>query len=212
MRWAEYRRRVFLPIGNWIPLFCVLGNSSGKPHPDLVFGDPVSGKRSRWCPEIGGGRPAPTWSGRAQAGHHAAGGLRDFVVGRIAVFVVQGQRAHWGMMGADHLTHAAANSRCVQRNSKSAFLGGRFRWLSGRSAVLNWRRKPAKIRFACEVNGGRVDFLLEHLQLGMKAWSVQGNALGKCWRLGADACPYLISASGDRAGMTHHQWAQQTRN
>ncbi|GAA0681720.1 aminopeptidase P family protein [Marinobacterium maritimum] len=54
----------------------------------------------------------------------------------------------------------------------------------------------AKIRFACEVTAAGFDYLLEHLRLGMTEREACKAMHLEMLRLGADACPYLISASG----------------
>lgn len=54
----------------------------------------------------------------------------------------------------------------------------------------------AKIRFACEVTAAGFNFLLEHLHAGMTEREACKAMHLEMLRLGADACPYLISASG----------------
>ncbi|RDE18412.1 aminopeptidase P family protein [Motiliproteus coralliicola] len=53
-----------------------------------------------------------------------------------------------------------------------------------------------KIRFACEVTAAGFDYLLEHLRAGMTERQACKAMHLEMLRLGADACPYLISASG----------------
>ncbi len=54
----------------------------------------------------------------------------------------------------------------------------------------------AKIRFACEVTAAGFDYLLQHLRAGMTEREACKAMHLEMLRLGADACPYLISASG----------------
>ncbi|WP_432471516.1 M24 family metallopeptidase [Amphritea sp. HPY] len=54
----------------------------------------------------------------------------------------------------------------------------------------------AKIRFACDVTAAGFDFLLDNLQAGMTEREACKAMHLEMLRLGADACPYLISASG----------------
>lgn len=53
-----------------------------------------------------------------------------------------------------------------------------------------------KIRFACEVTAAGFDFLLDNLTSGMTEREACKAMHLEMLRLGADACPYLISASG----------------
>lgn len=53
-----------------------------------------------------------------------------------------------------------------------------------------------KIRFACEVTAAGFDYLLTHLKAGMSEREACKAMHIEMLRLGADACPYLISASG----------------
>lgn len=54
----------------------------------------------------------------------------------------------------------------------------------------------AKTRFACEVTAAGFDYLLNNLQTGMTEREACKAMHIEMLRLGADACPYLISASG----------------
>jgi Xaa-Pro dipeptidase len=54
----------------------------------------------------------------------------------------------------------------------------------------------AKIRFACEVTAAGFDYLLHHLRAEMTEREACKMMHLEMLRLGADACPYLISASG----------------
>jgi Xaa-Pro aminopeptidase len=54
----------------------------------------------------------------------------------------------------------------------------------------------AKIRFACEVTAAGFDYLLDTLSSGMTEREACKLMHLEMLRLGADACPYLISASG----------------
>ncbi len=54
----------------------------------------------------------------------------------------------------------------------------------------------AKIRFACDVTAAGFDYLLETLESGMSERQACKAMHLEMLRLGADACPYLISASG----------------
>lgn len=54
----------------------------------------------------------------------------------------------------------------------------------------------AKIRFACEVTAAGFDFLLNNLTAGMTEREACKAMHLEMLRLGADTCPYLISASG----------------
>lgn len=54
----------------------------------------------------------------------------------------------------------------------------------------------AKTRFACEVTAAGFDYLLHHLRAGITEREACKAMQLAMLRLGADACPYLISASG----------------
>ncbi len=54
----------------------------------------------------------------------------------------------------------------------------------------------AKIRFACEVTAAGFEYLRNHLKAGMTEREACKAMHIEMLRLGADACPYLISASG----------------
>jgi Xaa-Pro aminopeptidase len=54
----------------------------------------------------------------------------------------------------------------------------------------------AKIRFACEVTAAAYEHLRETLRIGMAEREASKAMHLEMLRLGADACPYLISASG----------------
>jgi Xaa-Pro aminopeptidase len=54
----------------------------------------------------------------------------------------------------------------------------------------------AKIRFACEVTAAGFEHLLQHMRAGMTEREACKVMHLEMLRLGADACPYLISASG----------------
>lgn len=54
----------------------------------------------------------------------------------------------------------------------------------------------AKIRFACEVTAAGFEYLLRNLQAGMTEREACKAMQIEMLRLGADSCPYLISASG----------------
>ncbi len=54
----------------------------------------------------------------------------------------------------------------------------------------------AKIRFACKVTAAGFEHLLQHLHAGMSEREACKVMHLKMLRLGVDACPYLISASG----------------
>lgn len=54
----------------------------------------------------------------------------------------------------------------------------------------------AKIRFACEVTAAGFDYLKDHLRIGMTEREACKLMHLEMLRLGADSCPYLISASG----------------
>ncbi|MEE9322442.1 MAG: Xaa-Pro peptidase family protein [Granulosicoccus sp.] len=54
----------------------------------------------------------------------------------------------------------------------------------------------AKIRFACEVTAAGFDHLLQHLRAGMTERDACKMMHLELLRLGVDACPYLIAASG----------------
>lgn len=53
-----------------------------------------------------------------------------------------------------------------------------------------------KVRFACQVTAAGFEYLKEHLSLGMTEREACKLMHLEMLRLGADACPYLISASG----------------
>ncbi len=54
----------------------------------------------------------------------------------------------------------------------------------------------AKVRFACEVTAAGFEFLRENLRLGVTEREACKAMHLEMLRLGADSCPYLISASG----------------
>lgn len=76
-----------------------------------------------------------------------------------------------------------------------------YQWVDVSSDIQSLRSvksdaEVAKVRFACEVAATGFDHLLDHLAMGMTEREACKAMHIKMLEAGADACPYLISASG----------------
>lgn len=100
------------------------------------------------------------------------------------------------MLGPEtHLRMPAANYASLQQNLSQ------YRLVDVSLLVRNIRSvksaaEIAKIRFACEVTAAGFDYLYDHLKVGMTEREACKLMHLEMLRLGADSCPYLISASG----------------
>ncbi|MFT5722347.1 MAG: Xaa-Pro dipeptidase [Motiliproteus sp.] len=108
------------------------------------------------------------------------------------------QRHHriGAMLGPEtHLRMPAANFASLQqRLGQHAMVD-----VSTSVRALRSLKSPAevaKIRFACEVTAAGFEYLLQHLHAGMTERQACKAMNLEMLRLGADVCPYLISASG----------------
>lgn len=100
------------------------------------------------------------------------------------------------MLGAEtHLRMPAANYAVLQNNLSQYNLVD----ISVQVRDIRCIKSQAeidKIRFACEVTAAGFDYLYDHLKVGMTEREACKMMHLEMLRLGADSCPYLISASG----------------
>ena len=110
--------------------------------------------------------------------------------------VARQHRRVGAMLGAEtHLRMPAANfSALQQRLSQHEMVDVSASVREIRS--VKSAAEVAKIRFACEVTAAGFDYLLQHLRAGMSEREACKAMHIEMLRLGADSCPYLISASG----------------
>ncbi|MEJ2766844.1 Xaa-Pro peptidase family protein [Photobacterium sp. MCCC 1A19761] len=100
------------------------------------------------------------------------------------------------MLGPEtHLRMPAANYAALQQQLSQ------HQMVDVSSAVrrirsIKSRAEIEKIRFACQVTAAGFDYLRRHLSAGMTERDACKAMHLEMLRLGADACPYLISASG----------------
>jgi len=104
------------------------------------------------------------------------------------------------MLGPEtHLRMPADNYQALKRALNQSV--GRHK-MTDISALIRQVRsvkspaEVAKTRFACEVTAAGFDFLLNNLKTGMTERQACKAMQLEMLRLGADSCPYLISASG----------------
>ncbi|OUR67533.1 peptidase M24 [Marinomonas sp. 42_23_T18] len=104
------------------------------------------------------------------------------------------------MLGPEtHLRMPADNYQALKRALNQSL--GRHK-MTDISALIRQVRsvkspaEVAKTRFACEVTAAGFDFLLNNLKTGMTERQACKAMQLEMLRLGADSCPYLISASG----------------
>ncbi len=94
-----------------------------------------------------------------------------------------------------HLRMPASNFAVLQQNLSS------YEMVDIVAAVRDIRSikseaEISKIRFSCEVAAASFAYLKEHLRIGMTERQACKAMQQEMLRLGADACPFLISASG----------------
>ncbi|MEH6823942.1 MAG: Xaa-Pro peptidase family protein [Motiliproteus sp.] len=100
------------------------------------------------------------------------------------------------MLGPEtHLRMPAANFAALQHRLGQDDMVDVSEIVRGIRSVKS-AAEVAKIRFACEVTAAGFDYLLHHLHAGMTERQACKAMHLEMLRLGADACPYLISASG----------------
>jgi Xaa-Pro dipeptidase len=158
---------------------------------------PVSGKPIAVVPEIGAAGLRQTWIEDVRSWPSPR--PEDDGISLLADTLsscAKGSGRIGAMMGPEtHLRMPAANFALLQEELSQHF------WVDVSLIIRALRSvkseaETAKIRFACEVTAAGFDFLLEHLQLGMTEREACKAMHLEMLRLGADACPYLISASG----------------
>lgn len=100
------------------------------------------------------------------------------------------------MLGPEtHLRMPAANYARLQQNLSQYSLVDVSLLVRNIRSVKS-AAEIAKIRFACEVTAAGFDYLYDHLKVGMTEREACKLMHLEMLRLGADSCPYLISASG----------------
>lgn len=158
---------------------------------------PASGRPIAVVPQIGAAGFAQTWIDDVRS--WPAPRPEDDGVSLLADTLGEVSRTHrriGAMLGPEtHLRMPAANfaalcERLAQHEMTDASLIVR-QLRSVKSAA-----EIAKIRFACEVTAAGFDDLRGHLRAGMTEREACKAMHLEMLRLGADACPYLISASG----------------
>ncbi|MBQ0763764.1 M24 family metallopeptidase [Marinobacter psychrophilus] len=158
---------------------------------------PVSGKPIAVVPEIGAAGLRQTWIEDVRSWPSPR--PEDDGISLLADTLsscAKGSGRIGAMMGPEtHLRMPAANFALLQEELSQHFWVDVSLIIRGLRSVKS-EAETAKIRFACEVTAAGFDFLLEHLQLGMTEREACKAMHLEMLRLGADACPYLISASG----------------
>lgn len=158
---------------------------------------PASGRPIAVVPQIGAAGFAETWIDDVRSWPSPR--PEDDGVSLLADTLSDVSRTHrriGAMLGPEtHLRMPAANfaalcDRLAQHEMTDASLIVR-QLRSVKSAA-----EIAKIRFACEVTAAGFDYLRSHLRTGMTEREACKAMHLEMLRLGADACPYLISASG----------------
>ncbi|TVO59329.1 M24 family metallopeptidase [Denitromonas halophila] len=158
---------------------------------------PASGRPIAVVPQIGAAGFAETWIDDVRSWPSPR--PEDDGVSLLADTLSEVSRTHrriGAMLGPEtHLRMPAANfaalcDRLAQHEMTDASLIVR-QLRSVKSAA-----EIAKIRFACEVTAAGFDYLRSHLRTGMTEREACKAMHLEMLRLGADACPYLISASG----------------
>jgi len=100
------------------------------------------------------------------------------------------------MLGAEtHLRMPAANFAVLQARLSSHALVDVSPIMRELRSVKS-EAEVDKVRFACEITAAGFDYLLESLHQGMTEREACKAMHLEMLRLGADSCPYLISASG----------------
>lgn len=158
---------------------------------------PASGRPIAVVPEIGVAGFEQTWIEDVRSWPSPR--PEDDGVSLLADTLAEVARQHrriGAMLGAEtHLRMPAANFAELQRRLSQQQMvdvsAGVREIRSVKSAA-----EIAKIRFACEVTAAGFDYLLQHLRAGMTEREACKAMHIEMLRLGADACPYLISASG----------------
>lgn len=158
---------------------------------------PASGKPIAVVPEIGAAGLLQTWIDDVRSWPSPR--PEDDGISLLADTLAACATRH-GRIGAmlgpeTHLRMPAANFAALQdRLSQHVLVDVSLTIRELRS--VKSEAEIAKIRFACEVTAAGFDYLLEHLRLGMTEREACKAMHLEMLRLGADACPYLISASG----------------
>ena len=104
------------------------------------------------------------------------------------------------MLGPEtHLRMPADNYQALKRALGQSIGRHQIQDISGLIRQVRSVKSPAEVaktRFACEVTAAGFDYLLENLKAGMTERQACKAMHLEMLRLGADTCPYLISASG----------------
>lgn len=158
---------------------------------------PASGKPIAVVPEIGVAGLLQTWveDVRSWPSPRPEDDGISLLAGTLAECATRYGRIG-AMLGPEtHLRMPAANyARLQQLLSQHVLVD-----VSEIIRTLRSIKSPAeidKIRFACEVTAAGFEYLLDHLRTGMTEREACKAMHLEMLRLGADACPYLISASG----------------
>jgi Xaa-Pro aminopeptidase len=110
--------------------------------------------------------------------------------------VSKGSRCIGAMLGPEtHLRMPVANYQALQHKLSQHQMVDVSEIVRDIRSVKS-AAEIAKIRFVCEVTAAGFNFLLDNLQAGMTEREACKAMHLEMLRLGADACPYLISASG----------------
>ena len=104
------------------------------------------------------------------------------------------------MLGPEtHLRMPADNYQALKRALGQSIGRHQIHDISGLIRQVRSVKSPAEVaktRFACDVTAAGFDYLLENLKAGMTERQACKAMQLEMLRLGADTCPYLISASG----------------
>lgn len=158
---------------------------------------PASGRPIAVVPEIGVAGFEQTWIDDVRSWPSPR--PEDDGVSLLADTLTEVARQHrriGAMLGAEtHLRMPAANFAALQqRLSQQQMIDVSTSVREIRS--VKSAAEVAKIRFACEVTAASFDYLREYLRAGMTEREACKAMHLEMLRLGADSCPYLISASG----------------
>jgi Xaa-Pro dipeptidase len=158
---------------------------------------PAQGRPIAVVPEIGVAGFAQTWVDDVRSWpsprpeDDGVSLLADTLAG-----VAQRHRRVGAMLGAEtHLRMPAANFASLQQRLRQHEMVDVSEVVRAVRSIKS-AAEIAKIRFACGVTVAGFDYLLQHLRVGMTERQACKAMHLEMLRLGADACPYLISASG----------------
>ncbi|WP_116474725.1 M24 family metallopeptidase [Zobellella maritima] len=158
---------------------------------------PASGKPIAVVPEIGAAGLHQTWLEDVRSWPSPR--PEDDGISLLADTLASCARRH-GRIGAmlgpeTHLRMPAANFALLQERLSLHQLVDVSQIIRALRNIKS-EAEIAKVRFACEVTAAGFDYLLENMHAGMTEREACKAMHLEMLRLGADACPYLISASG----------------